>query len=145
MREWAPRELIIGSTIPECGTPESYGNGSAEQTVAKFFHYWGAKNYGRLAELLYDSGNRTLSERAGDIRARFDRTAFRNFKIISLVDVAPGAANATVAITSARDGIESTTEVLLRLIYQSDDGTPKIFPSVDASWRLMDMGFGPLF
>jgi hypothetical protein len=142
MREWTPRELIIGSTLPESGTPECYENGSPEQTIAKFFYYWDVKNYGKLAELLYDSGNRTPSERAGDIRIRFDRTVFRNFKIISLDDVAPGAANATIAITSVQDGSESTKEVLLRLVYQADDGTPKIYPTINATWRLMDIGFG---
>lgn len=143
-RDWTPRDLIIGSTIPECGPPEGYENGTPEQTLARFFDYWTARNYGKMADLLYDGGNRTVKERAGDIRTRFERTVFRSFKIIDLVDVAPGAANATCAITSVRDGTESATEVSLRLIYQLDDGTPKIFPSTGATWRVMDMGFGPL-
>jgi hypothetical protein len=141
MREWTPRELVIGSTIPECGPPESYESGSPEQTLAKFFSYWAARNYGKLAGLLHDCGNRTLNERAGDIRARFESVALRSFKIVDLVDVTPGATNAAVAVTSIRDGIESETEISMRLVYQSHDNTPKIFPAPGASWKVMDMDF----
>jgi hypothetical protein len=141
MREWVPRELRIGVNITESGSPADYAEGSPEQTVGKFFEYWRRNNYGMMASLVYDAGSRPLNERAGDVRARFHSVRFKRFAIVEFADVAPGAADTIVAVTTERDGKEKITRIALRLIYQSDDGTPKTYPTAGANWTLMDIGF----
>jgi hypothetical protein len=140
---WKPREIIVGKTIPESGAPSDYPDGSPEQALASLFHYWQAKNYGKMASLLCDFGGHVSSARtrAGEIRENFGPVECNAFKILEVKDGVQAVTIIRVLVNYMKYGKQKEIEISLRLYYQNENGEPRSYPFEQASWAILEAGF----
>lgn len=84
IREWKPREIVIGNNCPETGHSSDYEEGSPERDAVCFLEYWRNRNYGKMAQQVKQFVNNTsINKMAGRIREIFEGKNLVNFKIDS--------------------------------------------------------------
>jgi hypothetical protein len=72
---------VLGETFPRNGTPEDYLSGSPEAMLVSLFSFWMKRNFGKMAELLFDFSRQSMQQRAGKIRIQFGNLVIKDFTI----------------------------------------------------------------
>lgn len=119
LKKWKPRNFDIDSNgfIPEAGTPE--------EVVFKFLNLIKKRNYGLpvnfYAKNIYK--NISIQEKAGLFRKEFESTEIHNFKISSIVDVAPAVTEVVTIVDYTKNGVRKNSSINFRMIYEMGDKT----------------------
>jgi len=132
MREWEPRNVVVGEDIPRNGELDDYFENSPERKFVKFLLKWKENNYGHMAEII-DSGGGD-SEEPGLIREQYGDSELRGFSLVEVNDNAISSTDVTVNIRVKRfDDVEEMTKTV-RLIKVGEDGKPA--GRGEGEWRL---------
>ncbi|WP_339996772.1 hypothetical protein [Priestia aryabhattai] len=140
MDKWKPREIEVGSDIPEKGEASDYEEDTPERTVISFLNYLLKKNYGNMAMLLSKHWNKgkTIGVLAGEVREIFERKTLIDYKLVSVKDT--GCAITEVELWTKFKRDDDTVfehENKLRLSYEDKDGKTVARGYKKADWRIM--------
>lgn len=141
---WRPRAIVVGNTIPESGDPNGYADGSPEHALASFFHYWKAKNYGKMALLLCDIGGHVSIKSAGEIREDFGPVECTGFRFLEVRDETQAVTVIRVAVKCTKHGKQREMQIDLRLFYKDENGDSRSHPFEQGSWAIWKVGINEL-
>jgi hypothetical protein len=132
IREWEPREVIVGEDIPRNGELNDYSENSPERKLVKFLLKWQENNYGHMAEIIDNRGGEP--EEPGLIREQYRNLELRDFSLVEVDDNAISCTDIKVKLRLERfDSMEEITRKV-RLIKVGEDGKPS--GNEEGHWRL---------
>lgn len=133
---WTPRSFDSADFESFIPGPES-----PEQRVCDFFNYYKVKNYGKMAELLSDRSNNSLSKEAGYVRNMLENIKCVDYRLLSVDDKAPAVSEVSSQVTVDRlNGIQKVIEVRCRLLYQAARDSKSVMCRYEAGgqWFILD-------
>ena len=110
LRQWGPRQVTIGESIPVTGQVQDYPPDTPEQVTVAFLTYWLKNNFGYMAECYAPM----LHMRPVDVKERFRERRLLEFELIAVNDVTPAVADVKVRVKLETKGDVSS------LIYELD-------------------------
>lgn len=132
LKEWQPREIEVGKTVPSSGKVTEFPDGTPEQKMVEFLNYWLKNNYGYMANCFAP----ILQMKPVDVRNNFQSTKLREYRIFRITDVTPFITDIEVRIRSKRNDDEITSLYEFRLVCNAKDGEMAYFCSEDTVWGL---------
>lgn len=132
-KQWKPREIIIGKTVPENGEISEYKEDSPERTLVKFLNFWESGNYGDMSKCFPPD----FLMHAGEVRKRFSGYHLNGFELINISDVIP-----TVSVISARLLLQNEKDLItslwkFRLVRYTEDGKMANIRLDNTSWYIV--------
>lgn len=139
IEEWQARSLIINQDLPETGKPEDYKNGTPEKELAIFFENWTKKNYGNIADQLWEYHDKPDAKnyKAGKLNKLFKSKEFVNFKIKNIEDCSPSITEIETDLTIKEKNIEHYKTHKFRLLYLNEEGCNLFREIPEGNWKLV--------
>ncbi|AZA57104.1 hypothetical protein [Chryseobacterium shandongense] len=142
MNHWKDRKPIVNQDFPVQGTEEDYEKFTPERDAVHFLLNWQRSNYGQIAKQIHSfSKEVNFGKEAGRVRKVFERKILKNFEILSVQHQAPAIAEVKVKVIVLFNELEYTKEILLRMLYQNDQGENMVYGQVGGVWKYMDSFF----
>lgn len=113
---WQPRDLVPGSDIPECGTPDAYGDDTPERKIAEFLSFWRSQNYGHMARCVAHFHTKNPKKLPHDLRVHYDGARLQDFQLTAVTDQGAGLVFITIRLIVAQGGEEIVWERRFGLI-----------------------------
>ncbi|MEH7210029.1 hypothetical protein V7094_28090 [Priestia megaterium] len=147
LNQWKPRNIEVGTDIPEKGEINEYKEDTPEQAVVSFLHFLLRGNYGGIAKLASYTWkkNKSMGLMAGEAREIFARKKLIDYKLLSVKDTGAAAANIQVWMQFEReDGTHFEHEADLRLNYENEEGRPSSCGFEKGEWKLLQYGLSEI-
>lgn len=139
---WKHREIILNENIPTKGNIDDYEDFTPEKDAIRLMIYWKRKNYGEIAKLIAPfSKEFNFKKEAGRVRQVFEGKDLKNYEIVSIEHLAPAIAEIKMKVDVSFQEKEYTKEIMLRLIYQNEDGETMVFGQKGGKWKFVDAFF----
>lgn len=134
---WKPRNIIVGTDIPDIGEPSDYMEGSPEQKFVEFLKYWKTRNYGYMARCISVKIGHPISELPALIREEYFGKHLTTWSLREIIDGAP--AITVISIQAVYEENEQSCEKLLeaRLICEDDDDFGVVRGKPGSRWALV--------
>jgi hypothetical protein len=131
-RQWQPRVIQIGETIPPRGAVDAYSPNMPERKIVEFLNYWLKGNYGYMAKCFAP----IFDMKPVDVRESFFGKRLLEYDLVEVDEIIATAADihVNVKLTLDVDVIDTTYE--FRLVLSDPDGELAIFPEDNTSWGL---------
>lgn len=143
VKEWRPRTIIVGIDIPKSGNIEDYEVNSPERKLVEFLTYWKKKNFGFMANCIWDSLKQSDTNMAGRVRKFVGSTELEDFELTEIVDETIGFADIKVLLKCRKEEEFFDKEVEYRLIINEDEnGRAMVRGMQDATWGVQNWGHG---
>jgi len=133
-KQWKPREIIIGTTVPEKGEISEYKEDSPERTLVEFLNFWERGNYGYMSKCFSPD----FMMNPGKVRKRFGEYHLNGFELINISDVIP-----TVSVVSAKLLLQNEEDLItslwkFRLVRYTKDGKLANIRLDNTSWYIVN-------
>jgi hypothetical protein len=132
LRQWQPREVVIGESIPASGETQDYPAGSPEQKAVEFLNFWLKGNYGYMARCYAP----ILQMKPVDVRNRFENKRLLDFELVAVDEVTAAVADVKVELTLKMDNNVSSSIYEFRLAASNKDGDFVYITSDDTVWGI---------
>ena len=130
IKEWQPRCVVVGESIPPAGHAEDYPPNTPEKKTVEFLNYWLKDNYGYMARCYAP----ILDMQPVGVKERFQGWRLLDFELMEVNDVTPAMADIKVKAHVMRDGQESSLLWEFRLIASNREGDWVHIQSDDTVW-----------
>ena len=130
LKQWQPRVIAIGETIPPHGSLQEYPQNSPEKKVIEFLSYWQEKNYGFMAkcrEPLFDFAPEV-------IREKFGRFKLENYSLTQVSESTPTVADVDVNVFLSIGSEKKESIISFRVVGTEPDGKLAYFLTDDVVW-----------
>ncbi|AZB30281.1 MULTISPECIES: hypothetical protein [Chryseobacterium] len=142
MDYWKSRNPMLNVDFPSNGIIEDYAEFTPERDAVLFLTNWLNKNYGLMAKQIFlFSDDFNIGKEAGRIRKVFETKNLKTFEILSVEHQAPAIAQVVVKVMVSFNNIEYCKEILLRMLYQSEQRENMVYGQPGGIWRYMDSLF----
>ena len=136
IKNWQPRDLTPGKSVPAAGPSTAYAPGTPERALAEFLELWQRRNYGGMAELVAIGVNKVDPRtRAGDINRMYRDLTLAHYEFAAIQERGPMATHFSVACT-LRDGDTATFGFIL--VFENDDGDYLHDDMDQGTWRIVN-------
>ena len=132
LKQWQPREVIIGQTIPVTGTSEEYPSNTPERKVVEFLSYWIRNNYGFMAQCFAPF----LRMSPREVRELFSHIHLMGFELKALNEVSIAIADITVKLLLEKEGTTSEEIYEFRLALSDEHGELAYFDLPNTFWGI---------
>jgi hypothetical protein len=132
LRQWQPRKVVVGESIPATGQTQDYPPGSPEQKAVEFLNYWLTDNYGYMASCYAP----ILQTQPVDVRNRFEHKQLLAFKIMEVNEVTAAVADVKVELELKVNNDVSSSVYEFRLVASSNEGDFADIESEDTIWGI---------
>jgi hypothetical protein len=129
-RQWQPRTVLVGETIPSRGTVDAYSPNTPERRMVEFLNYWLKDNYGYMAKCFAPIFNM----QPVDVRESFNGKRLLEYDLVEVNEIIATAADIRVKIRLAKDDNVIETMYEFRIVLSEPDGELAVFPGDNTSW-----------
>jgi hypothetical protein len=136
LNAWTPRNIQVGVDIPVSGEPNAYEHDTPEKKLVEFLSYWSKGNYGHMARCLPVAEQNRMSKVAGELRAHYETSNLRKFKLLDLEDRAAAVTIIKIKLVCEQNGIQKEREVDFRLLNEDVSGRPVARGKSGSKWSL---------
>ena len=134
--EWVPRPVIEKRVCISTETRSSMNKDEPEAALVVFLQAWKAGNYGRMSEMTLTFDNRSVNQRAGQIRSLMDGLKLISATITRVEDKAPARAEVTVDLTVSVDSRERSDSFVFTTVCVGEEDGPAVRGDKRAHWRI---------
>ncbi|WP_310877825.1 hypothetical protein [Priestia megaterium] len=141
--QWKPRNIEVGTDIPEKGKIDEFKEETPERMVVSFLHLLFKKNYGDIARLASHTWkrNNTIGVMAREIREIFERKKLIDYKLMSVQETSSVYTNIRVWMQFEKeDGTHFEHEADLGLNYENEEGKICACGFEKGEWKLLQHG-----
>ncbi len=142
MNDWKSRKPALNEDFPAQGTEEEYEKFTPEHDAVHFLSNWQKNNYGLMANQIctfYKEFN--MGKEAGRVRKIFAQKTLTSFEILSVKHQSPAIAEVIVKAVIFYKENEYIKEIVLRMLYQNDQGENMVYGQAGGVWKYMDSFF----
>jgi hypothetical protein len=132
LKQWQPRQITVGETVPVSGEATDFPSGTPEQKMVEFLNYWQKNNYGYMADCFAP----ILPMRPVDVRDSFQNLRLLEYKLVRISDVAAFITDIEVRIKLKKNDDEIVSTYEFRLACNTHDGELAYYPNEDTVWGL---------
>jgi len=132
LKQWQPREVVVGESIPATGQVQDYPPGSPEQKAVEFLNYWLGDNYGYMARCYAP----ILQTKPVDVRNRFEHKQLLGFEMMEVNEVTAAVADVKVELRLKMNNDVSSSIYEFRLVASSKEGDFVHIESEDTVWGI---------
>lgn len=132
LKQWQPREVIIGQTIPATGTIEDYTPNTPERKVVEFLSYWNRNNYGFMAKCFAPF----LQMSPREVRDQFSHIHLMGFELKALNEVSIAIADITVKLLLEKEVPDSEEIYEFRLALNDERGELTYIDRPNTFWGI---------
>lgn len=132
LKQWQPREVMIGESVPASGHPEDYAASTPERKTVEFLNYWLKGNYGYMAKCYAP----IVQPRPVEVRNRFEHRQLLEFKLLGVDEVTPAVADVKAELKLGSDDDVSTSVYQFRLAATDEEGDLVQMTSEDTVWGI---------
>lgn len=137
VKQWRPRELLVGRDMPVSGRAVDYEESSPERAIVEYLELWQKQNYGHMARYLdipFSGGDGISPQR---VREALDDCRLEGFRLIQVSDEAPTVTEISLELELRREDDLDRTLKTFRLVFWGDDvvvmrGDPR------GRWRIIN-------
>ncbi|WP_312297864.1 hypothetical protein [Chryseobacterium sp.] len=142
MDYWKDRKPIVNQDFPAQGNEVDYEVYTPERDAVRFLINWQKNNYGQMAkQICLFSNEFNIGKEAGRVRKVFEKKNLKSFEILSVEHQAPAIAEIKVKVIILFNETEYTKEILLRMLYQNEQGENMVYGQTGGIWKYMDSFF----
>lgn len=142
VNHWKSRKPVLNEDFPAQGTEEEYEEVTPERDAVHFLSNWQRNNYGQMAKQIHSFSNEVnIGKEAGRVRKVFEQKTLRSFEILSVEHQSPAIAEVKVKTVILFNECEYVKEILLRMLYQNEQGENMVYGQADGVWKYMDSFF----
>ncbi|CAD0218286.1 hypothetical protein [Chryseobacterium sp. JV274] len=142
MDYWKDRKPIVNQDFPAQGNEVDYEEYTPERDAVRFLINWQKNNYGQMAkQICLFSNEFNIGKEAGRVRKVFEKKNLKSFEILSVEHQAPAIAEIKVKVIILFNETEYTKEILLRMLYQNEQGENMVYGQTGGIWKYMDSFF----
>ena len=129
-RQWQPRSIRFGETIPSRGDIDEYSPDTPERKMVEFLNYWIKDNYGYMSKCFTPIFNM----QPVDIRESFQGKKLLEYDLKEVSQFVATIADIKVKIKLAKGSDIIDTIYEFRLVLSDPDGELAIFAEENTSW-----------
>lgn len=142
MDHWKSRKAVTNVDFPSYGALDDYEEFTPERDAVLFLTNWQNNNYGLMAKQMFlFSKDFNVGKEAGRVRKVFEKKTLKTFEIVSVEHQAPAIAQVVAKVLVSFNNIEYSKEILLRMLYQSEQRENVVYGQTGGTWRYMDSFF----
>jgi hypothetical protein len=132
LKQWQPRDVVVGVSIPATGEAQDYPPGTPEQKIAEFLHYWLKDNYGYMAKCYAPM----LQTRPIDVRNTFEHRQLLGFELMEVNEVTPAVADIKAKLQIKMNDDVSSPIYEFRLAASDEEGRLINVARNDTAWGI---------
>jgi hypothetical protein len=135
-KQWRPRGLVPGATIPALGPASAYASGTPEHALSSYLDLWSRRNFGEMAKLVAIGPNKTDPRtRAGDINRAYRTLHLMSYELTEIEERGPMATHFTVRCTFDHDDSASFGFLV---VFENDNGDFTHDDLDRGTWRIIN-------
>jgi len=132
LKQWQPRQVTVGESIPPTGQVQDYPPDTPEQKAVEFLNYWLKNNYGYMAKCYAPM----LQMEPVDVRERFQQWRLLEFELMEVNDITPAVADVKVKVKIKTKNDVSSSIYEFRLVGSNKEGDLVYIQSDDTVWGI---------
>lgn len=132
LRNWGPREVIVGDTIPPIGEINDYPPNTPEQKMVEFLSYWVKRNYGYMATCYAPM----LKIQPVDVRDSFQNRVIKSYELKRVIDFTSAVTDVQVGVTIEKDDCDFDMIFEFRLVCSKKNGDLAYVESDNTVWGI---------
>jgi len=132
LENWQPRTIEVGKDLPAFGQPEKFSDNTPEKILIEFLEYWIDDNYGYMAKCYAPM----FDKKPIDIRKEYEGKLLISYKLIGIIDKAPGVTDIKVKVKIKVDGEVKEMIFEFRLIINFSNGDFAYIPNDKTIWGI---------
>lgn len=140
LENWKPRKIIVGVDIPKTGASIEYDTNSPEKELVLFFENWKRKNYGNLANQIWDFHTipESVKKKAGRLRESLGSIEIDSFNILGVDDQAPSITEIKAELALSNGGSTYVKLKTFRLVHVDNAQMNAIWGTPNCSWQIIE-------
>ncbi|WP_407517516.1 hypothetical protein [Elizabethkingia anophelis] len=139
---WKDRKPIVNQDFPAQGNEADYEEYTPERDAVRFLINWKKNNYGQMAkQICLFSNEFNIGKEAGRVRKVFEKKNLKSFEILSVEHQAPAIAEVKVKVIVLFNETDYVKEIVLRMLYQNEQGENMVYGQIGGIWKYMDSFF----
>ena len=132
IKQWQPRQVIVGETIPSCGEIDDYPPNSPERKTIEFLGYWKKRNFGYMAKCYAPM----LEQKPVDVNEVFNDRKLLDYSLEKITEENPFTANVRVRLKLEIDNNKHDVIYEFRVIVNDEQGKLAYISSKDTVWGI---------
>jgi len=132
IKQWQPRQVIVGESIPAAGQIQDYPSNTPERKIVEFLSYWMKNNYGYMARCHAPM----LKTKPVEVKVRFQDRQLLEFELVEVNDVTPAVTDIRVRLKMRINNQVSTPVYEFRVIANDQDGDLAYVQDADTVWGI---------
>jgi hypothetical protein len=132
LKQWQPREVVVGESIPATGQIQDYPPCTPEQKTVEFLNYWLKDNYGYMAKCYAP----ILRMKPVDVRNRFEHKQLLEFELMEVNEVTAAVADVKVELKLKMNDDVSSSVYEFRLAASNKAGDLVHIEGDDTAWGI---------
>ncbi|MGD2158112.1 MAG: hypothetical protein PVG14_06535 [Anaerolineales bacterium] len=132
LKQWQPRQVIVGEDIPTSGNSEEFPSNTPEHRFVEFLNYWLKNNYGYMAKCYAPM----LKMEPFDVRESFQNKKLLEYELIQINDITSFITDIQVKVKLKNNGGSSTSIYEFRISCNKKDGDVAYIQSDDTVWGI---------
>ncbi len=132
IKQWKPRQVTVGESVPTNGEAQDYPPNTPERKAVEFLHYWRQRNYGYMAKCFAPM----LSWQPVDVREVFEKGQLVGFALVDVNDVSPFTCDVKADLLLKMEDDERHSVYEFRVILNNDQNELAYIQNADTVWGI---------